>query len=113
MAGSGEVRQQIGVTAPRHTRKPEGFLVHRSGCDRLDDPTLRITDRADNDVVGNAARERAQHSWNHLDAIGRVQHRLADCEHTRVRGGLGRYFRTNAGRITDRNRNDRIHRVQR
>ena len=48
---AGQVREQIGVAAPRKPGEPERFLVDRRRRDRVDRAALRVVDRAHDRVV--------------------------------------------------------------
>ena len=111
---SGQVREEIGVAAPREPGEREGLFADGRGRDGVDAARHRVLDGAHDNVVGGAPCRRRHEA--RLDGRGRgrgVHDGFADVEHPRVGGGLAGDLGSDARGIAHGQRDSRPHAVKR
>ncbi len=99
-----EMREQVGVAAPRQTGGRKGLLVDRRRDDGIDVCRKRIRRRADDRLVGRARRAGVDAASRKLrDFFGQmrtVDHRPTDRRDARIANRFERDLRADAGGIT-------------
>ena len=91
---AGQVREEIGVPAPRQSGKRKGLLADGRRRDRLDAPVPGIVDGANDRVVSTlAAGGGRATTLERRGDTGVIDDRCASGEHRRTAGCLGRHAR--------------------